>query len=108
MKPDLLAIAHSQIIDAKLKLLADVFTSVKNEANEQTAKMLNQLIVDKDGRCVKCKENRLLITKALSVERKLLRDKMSQVKSVYGDGIMQIEVLATDYITWLRNGKESQ
>lgn len=103
MKPDVLAIAHSQITDAKLKLLSDVFTSVKNEANERTANILSGLIVNEKGVCKNCKENRLLVIKALNVTKKILRDKRPMIKAIYGDGVMQIEVLANDYIQWLRN-----
>ena len=102
MKPDLLAIAHSQITDAKLRLLADVFTSVKNEASERTANILSGLIVDDNGVCKNCKENRLLVVKALNVTKKLLKEKRPMIKCIYADGAAQIEVLANDYIQWLR------
>jgi len=104
MKPEELAINHSKIIDAKLKLLHEVFAVVKNDVSTHTANVFNSMVIDDKGLCTNCKENRAMVNKALGYVRIAFRKQRPVINSIYGDGVMQIEMLATAYINWLQHG----
>jgi hypothetical protein len=98
-----LAVNHSIIIDAKLKRLHEVFNVVRNETQSKVKTTLHNMLVDDKGVCIDCKENRILVNKALGVVRNELRKSRPMINGIYGEGVLQIELLATTYINWLKS-----
>jgi hypothetical protein len=103
MSPEQLAVMHSQVIDHKLQQMTDVFTGRRAAIEKLVTPVLQKLIVDDKGNCVKCKQNKALVNKALGIMRRELRQSRPIIHSLYNQGIAEIDLLATDYITWLKS-----
>ncbi len=102
MTPDELATAHSQIIDAKLNTLKELFKTVNIESEKQIANLFNGLEFDKNGVVLKSARNRALINRAVGLIKKKTKELRPVVFEQYTQASEQINGLSNDYITWLK------
>jgi hypothetical protein len=102
MSPDDLARAHSQVIDAKLSDLKELFKSVNVDTEKQIAGLFNGIEFDNKGMVIKNARNRKLINTAVALVRKKTKALRPVVFEQYKQATDQINGLSTDYITWLK------
>ncbi len=102
MSPEDLAILHSQVIDVKIKAVSDSYVVLNNAINSELDKIFTGLVMNENGTCSNCRENRMLMNKAVSLIRTKLKEHKEVLAKIYTDGDNQINQLATNYIQWLR------
>lgn len=102
-KPEDLAIRHSQIIDQRLAQHSAAVSQVKAVALEKVSNILSGLLVDDQGRCIPCKENRVLINRAFNVVRSEVRGLPGLVGMEVQNGEDLMVTATTEYIKWLKS-----
>lgn len=106
MSPDELAQAHSQIIDAKLADLKELFKSVNIDTGVKIEAMFNSLELDNNGKVLKSPGNRKIMNAAVGLIRKKTTSLRPVVFNQYLEATGQINKLADNYIQWLKEGAQ--
>jgi hypothetical protein len=102
MSPEELATAHSQIIDAKLESMKELYKSVNKETEKKIADLFNGIEFDNNGVVLKNAKNRKLINTAIGIVKKKTKALRPVVFQQYTQAVDQINALSNDYITWLK------
>jgi len=102
MSPENLAKYHSQIIDAKLADLKELFKSVNVETDSKVKELFNGLELDNSGMVKKSAKNRRIMNYAVGIIRRKTKSLRPVVFGQYEQAVEQINNLSTEYITWLR------
>ncbi len=103
MSPDELAQTHSQIIDAKLADLKELFKSVNIDTGVKIEAMFNSLELDNDGKVRKSPGNRKIMNAAIGLIRKKTNTLRPVVFNQYLEATEQINRLADSYIVGLKS-----
>lgn len=103
MTPEALAQTHSQIIDAKLADLQQMFKAVNTETEKQISELFNGLEIDDKGNVKKSAKNRKILNSAVGIIKKRTKAIRPVVMEQFKIAKEQINNLSTNYITWLRN-----
>jgi hypothetical protein len=103
MKAEDVARSHSNIIDSRLSQYVASNLQVKSTTQDKVTRLLSGLIVDSDGKCKVCRENRMLLNRAFNIIRKELKPLPQLVQSEIITGTGLIETVTTEYIKWLKS-----
>lgn len=103
MTPETLAQTHSQIIDAKIAELQQMFKTVNIETEKQISELFNGLEFDDQGKVKKSPKNRRILNTAIGIIKKRTKALRPVVLDQFKQAKEQINNLSTNYITWLRN-----
>lgn len=103
MTPESLAQTHSQIIDAKLADLQQMFKTVNIETEKQISQLFNGLEFDDKGTVKKTPKNRRILNTAIGIIKKRTKALRPVVLEQFKQAKDQINGLSTSYIQWLKN-----